>query len=75
MINGVTFAPMKTKTKGLAQQGGPPGWLEESKPASVIMYVMYGPYCLPLRTVTVAQLRADGIFSCCYVVNVHNHPP
>jgi hypothetical protein len=80
MINGVTFASMRPKTKVLAQQGSPPGWLEESDPASVILYVMYGPYCLPLRTVTVAltgaaQLRADGISSCCYIVNVHNHSP
>ncbi len=26
------------------------------------------------RTAPVALLRADGISSCCYIVNVHNHP-
>ncbi len=55
----------------MAQYGGPPGWLEESYPAGVILYVMDGPYCLPFpyRTAVVltgaAQLRA----------HVHNHPP
>ncbi len=35
--------------RGLAQHGtvgGPPGWLEESDPAGVILYVMDGPYRL-----------------------------
>jgi hypothetical protein len=41
--------------------------------------VMDGPYRLPFRTIPVAltgaaQLRADVISSCCYVVNLHNHP-
>ncbi len=31
----------------LAQHGGPPGWLEESGPAGVFLYVMDGPYRLP----------------------------
>jgi hypothetical protein len=31
----------------LAQHSGLPGWLEESDPAGVILYVMNGPYCLP----------------------------
>jgi hypothetical protein len=35
------------KARGLAQHGGPPGWLEESDPAGVILYVMDGPYRLP----------------------------
>jgi hypothetical protein len=74
MINVVKFAPMRPKASGLAQQGGPLGWLEESNPASVIMYVMYGSYCLPLHTTPVAltgiaQLRADEISSCCYTYN------
>jgi hypothetical protein len=29
--------------RGLAQHGGPLGWLEESDPAGVILYVMDGP--------------------------------
>jgi hypothetical protein len=38
---------MRSKARGLAQNGGPPGWMEESDPAGVILYVMDGPYCLP----------------------------
>ena len=34
------------KARGLAQHGGPPGWLEYSDPAGVILYVTDGPYCL-----------------------------
>jgi hypothetical protein len=30
------------KARGLAQHGGPPGWLEESDPAGVILHVMDG---------------------------------
>ncbi len=45
--------------------------LGESDPAGVICTVMDGPCRLPGRTVP--QLRADGIFSCCYKVNVHHH--
>jgi hypothetical protein len=63
---------MRLKARGLAQHGGPPGWLEESDPAGVILYVMEGPYCLPFLYRAevvlkgVAQLRADGISSCCH---------
>jgi hypothetical protein len=32
---------------GYAQHGGPPGWLEESDPPSVILFVMAGTYRLP----------------------------
>ncbi len=46
----------------------------------VVLYVMDGPYtaCL-FRTVPnaltwAAHLLADGISSCCYTVNVKNHP-
>ncbi len=35
---------MRPKARGLAQHGGPPGWLEESDPAGVILYLMDGPY-------------------------------
>ncbi len=38
---------MRLKTRGLAQHGGPPGWLEESDPEGVILYMMEGPYRLP----------------------------
>jgi hypothetical protein len=34
--------PMRPKARGLAHHGGPPGWLEESDPAGVILYVMDG---------------------------------
>jgi hypothetical protein len=71
---------MRPKARGLAKHGGPPGWLEESVPAGVILYMMDGPYSLPfpylpyLSMTGAAQLRADGISSCCYKVNVHYHP-
>jgi hypothetical protein len=29
---------------------------------------------VPIAMTGAAQLRADGIYSCCYAVNVHNHP-
>jgi hypothetical protein len=29
---------------------------------------------LPVALTGAAQLRADGISSCCYIINVHNHP-
>jgi hypothetical protein len=38
---------MRSKARGLAQHGGPPGWLEESDPAGVILYVMDGWCHLP----------------------------
>jgi hypothetical protein len=38
---------MRPKARGLTQHGGPPGWLEESYPAGVILFMMYGPYRLP----------------------------
>jgi hypothetical protein len=34
------------KARGLAQHGGPPGWLEESDPAGCDFYVMEGQCCL-----------------------------
>ncbi len=36
--------PMRPKARGLGQYGGPPGWLEESDPAGVILDVMDVPY-------------------------------
>ena len=38
---------MRPKARWLAQHGGTPGWLEESDPAGVILYVMHGPHRLP----------------------------
>jgi hypothetical protein len=32
-------ARMRPKARRLAQHGGPPGWLEESDPAGVILHV------------------------------------
>ncbi len=69
---------MRPKARGLAQHGGPPGWLEKSDPAGVVLYVMTGYnaglfHAVPVALTGVAQLRADGISSCCYIVNVHNH--
>jgi hypothetical protein len=71
------YKPIRLKARGLAQHGGPPGCLEESDPAGVILYVMDGPHCLSFPYLAkdaltgVAQLRGDGISSCCYIVNVH----
>jgi hypothetical protein len=70
---------MRLKARGLVQHGGPPCWLEESETAGVILDVMDRPYRLSFPIVPVAltgssQLRADGISSCCYIVNVHNYP-
>jgi hypothetical protein len=44
---GESVRPVRPKARGLAQHGGPPGWLEESDPAGVILYVMDEPYRLP----------------------------
>jgi hypothetical protein len=70
---------MRPKARGLTCHGGPPGWLEESYPAGVILYVMNGPdTCLflsvPVSLTRAAQLRAYGIYSCRNIVNVHSHP-
>jgi hypothetical protein len=71
---------MRPKARGLAQHGSPPGWLEESDLAGMILDMMDGQYSLPfsyripVALTGAAQLRADGISSCCYIVNVHNHP-
>jgi hypothetical protein len=74
----ICFWTMRPKSRELAQHGGPPGWLEECELAGVILYVMNGPYRLPFpyrnALKGAAQLGADAISSCCYRVNVHNHP-
>jgi hypothetical protein len=61
-----SHGPMRPKARGLAQHGGPSGWLEESDPAGV----KDGPYRMPFRTVPVAltgafQLRSGEIFFPC----------
>jgi hypothetical protein len=38
---------MRRKARGLIQHGGPPGRLEESDQAGVILHVMDRPYRLP----------------------------
>ncbi len=59
---------MRPKARGLAQQGGPPGWLEESDPAGVILYAMDRSYHLP--TVPVA-LRGALVDLC--LLSVHDY--
>ncbi len=71
------FPPTRPKARGLAQHGGSPVWLEKSDPTGVILYVMYGQYSPLFRTVPAtltgaAKMRADGISSSCYIINVHN---
>ncbi len=56
---------MSTKARVLAQPGQPPGWLEESDPAGVNLYLMDGRTACHFRTVPVAltgaaQLRAEN---------------
>jgi hypothetical protein len=54
------------------------GWRRVTWQMRFCMWCM-GPTACLFRTVPVAltgaaQLRAGGIFSCCYIVNVHNRP-
>jgi hypothetical protein len=58
--------PMRPMARGLAQHGGPPGWLEESYSTGMILYVMGGPYRLPFPYRTGCPDRsyqADGIWN------------
>ncbi len=71
--NQSLLQPMRPKARGLAQHGVPSGWRMENDPAGVILYVMDGPsaflFCtVPVGLTGAAQLRADGIYSCCYTV-------
>ncbi len=59
---------MRPKTRWLAQHGGPPGWLEKSDPAGVILHRLPFPY-LGVSLTEVAQLQTDGISGYCYIVN------
>jgi hypothetical protein len=56
----------RPKARGLARHGAPPGWLEMSDPAGVILYGMDGPYGLTFLVALTgaAQLRADETCSC-----------
>jgi hypothetical protein len=49
---------MRLKARGLAQHGGPPGWLEESDLAGVILYVMDGSYRLPFFRLPCQEQRS-----------------
>ncbi len=78
----VWVQPMRPKARGLAQHGGLAGWLKESDPAGVILYVMDGPYRLPFTYRTGCPDKSCPAASWwnfqllyCYKVNVHNHPP
>ncbi len=78
-VTSPTFRVMLYETegyRGLAHHGGPPGWLEESDPAGVLLYVMDVPCrnARLFRTVSVALTGAVGIFSCCYIANLDNNP-
>jgi hypothetical protein len=72
------YRPMRSKARGLVQRGGPPGWLKYSDPARFCTWWTGRTACLfrtvPVALTEAALLRADGISSCCYIVNVHNHP-
>ncbi len=47
----------------------------KQSPAGVICATMDGPCRQPCRTVPPALAAAFGIFSsCCYILNVNNHP-
>ncbi len=71
--------PMRPQARGLAQHGSPlAGWRRGIR--QVWFYTWWtGRTACPFRTVPVAltgaaQLRADRISSCCYIVNIYNHP-
>jgi hypothetical protein len=57
------------------------GWKRVTRPGVILWFCMrrMDRTAFLFRTVLVAvtgaaQLRADGIFSCCFIVNVHSHP-
>ncbi len=56
---------MRPKARWLVQNGGLPGWMEESDPAGVILYVMDGG-----RTAYLFRT----VFSCFYILNVGKQP-
>jgi hypothetical protein len=69
---------MMLKARGLAQNGGLPGWLKESNPAGLILYEMDGlsaclVFTVPIALTGGAHLPAVGISSFCYIANIHSH--
>jgi hypothetical protein len=75
----VRVRPMRPMARGLAPHGGPPGWREEGDPQVWFCTWWTGHISCLFRTVPVAltgaaQVRADGISSCRYKVNLHNYP-
>ncbi len=72
---------MRPKARGLAQHGGPPAWLAGRRVARQVWFCTWwtGRTVCLFRTVPVAltgaaQLRADGISSCCYIVKKWTQP-
>jgi hypothetical protein len=55
---------MRPKARGLAQHGGPPGWLEERNSVDEILYMMDGPFRLPFpyRTGCPDRINQEGRF-------------
>jgi hypothetical protein len=75
-INAANFVvristPMKLKARGLAQHGGPPGWLEESDPTGWD-FVRDGRSMLPSLTDYTTCPGLGLIYS--VVLNVHKTP-
>jgi hypothetical protein len=64
------LSPRRPKARGLAQHNGPPGWLEEVDPASVIFYVyrLSFPYHTGCPDKNCPAARADRSSSCCYII-------
>jgi hypothetical protein len=55
---------MMPKARGLVRHGGLPGWLEESDPAGVILYVLEGLHRLPFPYSTCCPDRGCPAASC-----------
>jgi hypothetical protein len=82
-VLGVECYAMRPKARGLAQHGGdPPSWLEDSGEwPSMCDFVREWTghtaclfHAVPVALTGAAQLRTYETSSCCYIVNVHNHP-
>ncbi len=73
--------PMTLKARGLAQHGGPSGWLQESDQTNVFRHVMDGPHRLPFpyrtgcpdRSCTAASWWNFQLLLYCKCT-VNNHP-
>jgi hypothetical protein len=55
---------MRPKARAGSQHGCPPGWLEESDPAGVILYMIDGPYSLPFPYRTGCPARNYPLSTC-----------